>query len=199
MCDGCRMNRKLGLVGLLLLACGAVIISMSYLNLYHNETEVFSSGALVPINSYSTNDNVFFLGIGEDLKQVEVIVANGPWGYNSLWGNCWWITHSFQISLLGPDKQIGATINGSPDGGVTYVFDVPSGWTSLNGVGISNPESTPVVVSVTVVLHRQVTNTVMHQTFYLGILLCAVGGIIGAVSIYARRSKLASDSRQVRI
>jgi hypothetical protein len=157
---------------------GIVVAVVSYSNLFSWNVQSFDTGT-VPIAANSSNELGFYTGFGSDLKKVEVIVDNGPWHLNSAWGECVWITRSFDMSLLGGQgssgNSVGITTASSPR--VDYTFDVPSSWNVLDGVRISNPENQPVSVNVEVIFQRQVLNSSWQTAMIIG-LIVAVAGIV---------------------
>lgn len=166
---------KLRYFALVFLVLGTALMVLSYLNLYSLNAQFFDSG-IVPIASNSSNEHGFLVGIGSDVKKVEVRIGNGPWGLNSMWGDCVWIKGPFQVSLLsGQIDSVGITTSKSPE--IDYTFDVPSSWSSLGGIRISNPESQPVSVICDVVFLRQVLNPSWQIAMTMG-LIVAVGGAI---------------------
>lgn len=176
-------------VALILLVFGIALTALSYPNLYSWNVEVFDSGT-VPIAANSYNEHGFYTTFGPDLKKVEVIVDNGPWHYNSMWGECVWITRSFQISLLGGQgnsgNSVGHTTLSSPR--VDYTFDVPSSWNVLGGVRISNPESEPVSVDVEVIFHRQILNSSGLTAMIVGLLIAVAGIVLVVISLKKGRT-----------
>jgi len=157
---------------------------LSYPNLYLWNVQSFDSGTLA-IAANSSNEGSFYAGIGPDLKKVEAIVEAGPWHYNSMFGECVWITKPFQMSLLGglgnTGSSVGYTTGVSPP--VDYTFDVPSSWNVLGGIRISNPENQPVSVNFEIIFHNQTVNFFWETALIIGLTIAVIGIILMLVSI----------------
>jgi hypothetical protein len=192
------MNTKRGWIGSLLVACGVTILALSFLSLYRLESKIYASDHLL-INSNSYQVLPFFHAQTEDLKQVEVVVTQGPFGCYSTWGNTSWLTHPFEIALLnlgaGQTSSTTTDSTGLSAGPVTHVFDFPNGWTSLDGVRISNPENNPVAVTVTAIFHRQVIDDLWQGILYLGLSLSGIGAAIVGFAVYKVRRDLVPESK----
>jgi hypothetical protein len=194
------MNTRLGWIGSLFFACGVTVFMLSFLGLYSLESDVHASDhLLIDSNSYGVLD--FFHVQIADLKQVEVIVTQGPIGCYSMWGNTTGqVMHPFEVALLnlgaGQVSSFTTDSQGLSGGPVTHVFDFPNGWTNLDGVRIYNPESNPVAVAVTAIFRGQVINGLWQAIMYLGLFLSGTGIVIIGVAVYKRRHKLNSESKQ---
>jgi hypothetical protein len=187
------MDVKFLLIGLLLLGTSLLVFGVSAgllapLNLYSSRTVILGSG-LVPIAAEASSDFDFSEAIKHE-EQVEVVIEDGPFGYNSTWGNCYWISNPFQISLLDESKEnfVNATTNHAPR--VEHCFDIPSSWNGLGGIRISNPESFPVSVLVTVAFHSKIVNETWQGLFFLGVASIFLGIlVIGATLVYFGKRK----------
>ena len=153
---------------------------LSYLNAISWTVQSFDSGT-VPIAPNSSNEHSFYTSFGPDLKKVEVIVDNGPWGMPSMWGDCVWIKHSFQMSLLGGQGEYVEITTDTPPR-VDYTFNVPSSWSTLGGVRISNPENQPVAVTVEVIFHRQTLNSFWETAMIIGLIVALIGLVLIPIS-----------------
>jgi hypothetical protein len=184
-----RRGKKLRLqhVALILLVFGIVLTMLSYLN-YMSWTVQFNAGTVI-IAPNSSNESSFFASIRPDLKKVEFIVANGPWGMRSMWGDCVWIKHPFQITLIGGQGAYVEITTDTPPR-VDYTFDVPIGWNTLDRVRISNPENQPVAVIVEVMLHRQTLNPFWETAMIIGLIVAVIGIILLAMSIRKGRTSV---------
>jgi len=163
---------------------------LSYPNLYSWNVQSFDSGTL-PIAANSSNEHGFYYGggVGSIVKKVEVVVDNGPWGMHSMWGDCVWIKHPFQMSLLrGQGDSIETTTETSPR--VDYTFDVPSSWSTLGGVRISNPENQPVAVTVEVIFHSQILNSSWETAMIMGLIVTVIGIVLIPISIKKGRTSV---------
>jgi hypothetical protein len=108
---------------------------------------------------------------------------------NSMWGDCYWIQHPFEIALVnGSQFSLLITTVQSPP--VEYIFDIPNTWNSLGGVRISNPEDNPAAVNVAIIFHSQVANFLWQTTMYLGLTSIIIGAIITAVIVYRRKHSM---------
>lgn len=185
------MNTKLSWIVSLLLVFGVTAFVMSFLNLYRLDSELSDKSEYLLINSNSSGVVPFFHVDTGDLKQVEVIVIQGPAGYTSVLGNTTQLLDPFEITLLSLGvAQISFTTDGGLSAGpVRHVFDFPNEWTSLDGVRISNPENNPVAVAVTVIFHRQVMDTLWQGIMYLGLSLAGIGAITTGFALYKRRRR----------
>jgi hypothetical protein len=160
---------------------------LSYLNAISWTAQSIDSGT-VTIAPNSSNEHSFYTSFGPDLKKVEVIVDNGPWGTPSMWGDCVWIKHSFQISLLGGQGEyVEITTDTPPIVDYTFnvsflAFNVPSSW-SPTGVRISNPENQPVAVTVKVIFHRQTVNSFWETAMIIGLIVAVIGIILIPISM----------------
>lgn len=191
------MKLRLQYVALTLLVLGIVLAAVSYSSLYSWNVQSFDSGT-VPIAPNSSNELQFYTGFGSDLKRVEVIVDNGPWLLNSVWGECVWITGPFQMSLVGGQdssgNSVGITTASSPR--VDYTFDVPSSWNVLSGVRISNPQNQPVSVNVVVIFQRQILNSNWQRAMIIGLIVAAAGIVLMIMSIRKSRTSLSRPTKQ---
>lgn len=198
--NGYCMNTSVGWIGSLLFACGVTILMLSFLGLYGLGSDVYASDHLL-INSNSYGVLEFPHAQVGGLKQVEVIVTQGPYGCYSMWGNTTGqVMHAFEVALLnlgaGQVSSFTTESQGLSGGPVTHVFDFPNGWTNLDGVRISNPESNPVAVTVTAIFHSQVINGLWQAIMGLGLFLSGTGILIIGVAVYKRRHKLNLESKQ---
>ena len=160
---------------------------LSYLNAISWTVQSFDSGT-VPIAPNSSNEHSFYTSIEPNLvwwygnmKKVEVIVDNGPWGMPSMWGDCVWIKHSFQMSLLGGQGEYVEITTDTPPR-ADYTFNVPSSWSTLGGVRISNPENQPVAVTVEVIFHRQTLNSFWETAMIIGLIVALIGLVLIPIS-----------------
>lgn len=198
--NGRSMNSRLGWIGSLLFACGVTMLMLSLLGLYGLESDVYASDHLViDSNSYGVLE-FLHVQVG-GLKQVEVIVTQGPYGCYSMWGNTTGqVMHPFEMALLnleaGQVSSFTTESQGLSGGPVTHVFDFPNVWTNLDGVRISNPANNPVAVTVTAIFHGQVINGLWQATMYLGLFLSGTGILIIGVADYKKHHKLNSESKQ---
>jgi hypothetical protein len=174
------LNKKLVWIGSILLAFGLPMTLLSYPNLYVLNSQLFDLGT-VPISKYAANSLSFHTSIG-NIKEVEVAVYNGPWGMPSMWGDCYWIQHPFQIGLS--DSSISITTAAGPP--ATHIFDVPNTWNSLSSIDISNPENYTVTVIVVVIFHSQVLRFEWQMAMYLGLMFTIMGAIMMGVAAYRR-------------
>jgi hypothetical protein len=187
------MDAKFLLIGLLLIGNSLLVFGVSAallapLNFYSSRSVILGS-RLIPIAAEACSDFDFSDAI-EHEKQVEVVIEDGPFGYNSKWGNCYWINNPFQIALLDESKEniVNTTTNHAPR--VEHYFDIPSSWNDLGGIRISNPESFPVSVLVTVVFHEKIVNETWQGLFFLGVASIFLGIlVIGATLVYFRKRK----------
>jgi len=174
-------------IGSMLLVFGLTSTVLAYPNLYGLKSELFDFG-IVLIAAKSSSERSFFTSVGYT-KKVEVVVYNGPWGMNSMWGDCYWIQHPFEIALVnGSQFSLLITTVQSPP--VEYIFDIPNTWNSLGGVRISNPEDNPAAVNVAIIFHSQVPNFLWQTTMYLGLTSIIIGAIITAVIVYRRKHSM---------
>jgi hypothetical protein len=176
------------LLGTLLLVFGVSAALLAPLNFYSSKSVILGS-KLIPIAAGASSDFDFSRVIKHE-KQVEVIIEDGPFGYNSTWGNCYWINNPFQIALLDESKEnfVNTATNHAPR--VEHYFDIPSAWNDLGGIRISNPESFPVSVLVTVVFHNEIVNETWQGLFFLGVASIFLGIlVIGATLVYFRKRK----------
>jgi hypothetical protein len=181
------MDVKLAWIGSILLAFGLTSTVLSYPNLYDLKSELMYFDTM-PIAAKSSNEHSFLTSVGY-VKKVEVVVYDGPWGMNSMWGNCCWIRHPFEIALInGSQFSLLITTEQSPP--VEYIFDIPNTWNSLGGVRISNPEDNPAAVNVAIIFHSQVPNFLWQTTMYLGLTSIIIGAIITAVAVYRRKQTI---------
>lgn len=176
------------------------MLMLSFLGLYSLESDVYASDHLL-INSNSYGVLEFLHAQIGGLKRVGVIVTQGPYGCYSMWGNTTGqVVHPFEMALLnlgaGQVSSFTAESQGLSGGPVTHVFDFPNGWTSLDGVRISNPENSPVAVSVTAIFQDQVINGVWQAIMGLGLFLSGTGILIVGVAVYKNRHKVNSESKQ---
>jgi len=174
-----RRRKKLSLdyAALILLVFGTAFAMLSSLNIPSWAVQPFDSGT-IPIAPNSSNEHSFYTSFGPDLKKVEVIVDNGPWGMPSVWGDCVWITHSFQMSIFGGNGDEYAEITTDTPPRVDYTFNVPSSWATLGGVRISNPENQPVAVTVEVIFHKQTINLFWITATIIGLIVAVIGIIL---------------------
>jgi hypothetical protein len=175
-----RKKLRLEYIALILLVFGIAFAMLSSLNIPSWTVQSFDSGT-VPIAPNSSNEHSFYTSFGPDLKKVEVIVDNGPWGMPSMWGDCVWIKHSFQMSLLGGQGEYVEITTDTPPR-VDYTFNVPSSWNTLGGVRISNPENQPVAVTVEVIFHRQTINSFWVTATIIGLIVAVIGIILLFIS-----------------
>jgi hypothetical protein len=176
------------LLGTLLLVFGVSAALLAPLNFYSSRTVILGS-ELIPIAAEAFSDFDFSEAVKHE-KQVEVVIEDGPFGYNSTWGDCYWINNPFQIALLDKSKEnfVNATTNHAPR--VEHYFDIPSSWNDLGGIRISNPESFPVSVLVTVVFHEKIVNETWQALFFLGVASIFLGIlVIGATLVYLKKRK----------
>jgi hypothetical protein len=149
-------------------------------------SELFDLGT-VPIAANSSNEMGVFRSIG-NIKEVEVAVYNGPLGMPSMWGDCYWIQHPFEIALVnGEQSSLSITTESSPLSGPTHIFDVPNTWNNLSAIRISNPENNPAVVIVVVIFHSQVSSFAWQMAMYLGLMSTIIGAIMIGVAAYRRK------------
>lgn len=94
-----RKKLRLEYIALILLVFGIAFAMLSSLNIPSWTVQSFDSGT-VPIAPNSSNEHSFYTSFGPDLKKVEVIVDNGPWGMPSMWGDCVWIKKKFFSNVL---------------------------------------------------------------------------------------------------
>jgi len=188
------MNTRLSWIGSLLLAFGVTAFMMSFFGLYRLDSEMSDRSEYLLIDSNSTGVISLFNVQTADLKQVEVIVTQGPSGYYSVLGNTTQLLHPFEIVLLnlgaGQVSSFTAGSAGLSAGPVRHVFDFPNGWTSLDGVRISNPENSPVAVAVTVIFHRQVMDSLWQGILYFGLSLAGIGAVIVGFAVHKSRRRL---------
>jgi hypothetical protein len=186
------MNTRLSWVGSLLLVFGVAMFAMSLLGLYRLDSELSDKSEYLLIDSNSNGVVPFFHVQTGDMKQVEVIVIQGPAGYSSVLGNTTQVLHPFEITLLslGIAQSSFTTDIGLAAGPVRHIFDFPEGWTSLDGVRISNPENNPVTVTVTIIFHRQVMDTSLQAIMYLGLSLAGIGAIAIGFAVHKSRRRL---------
>jgi hypothetical protein len=178
------LNTKLAWIGSILLVFGLTLTLLSYPNLYVLNSELFDLGT-VPIAANSSNELGFYTGIG-NIKEVEVAVYNGPWDMPSIWGDCYWIQHPFEIALVnGAQFSLSITTQHSPP--VTHIFDVPNTWNSLSAIRISNPENNSAAVIVVVIFHSQVSSFEWQMAMYLGLMSTIIGAIMIGVAAYRRK------------
>jgi len=173
-----RRRKKLSLqyVALILLVLGTAFMILSFLKIPSWALQSFNFGT-VPIAPNSSNEHGFYTSFGPDLKKVEVIVDNGPWLMPSEWGDCKWITHPFNMSLSsGQGAYVEITTDTPPR--VDYTFNVPSDWSTLGGVQISNPENQPVAVTVQVIFHKQTINLFWVIATIIGLTVAVIGIIL---------------------
>jgi hypothetical protein len=160
---------------------------LSYLNAISWTAQSIDSGT-VTIAPNSSNEHSFYTSIEPSLvwwygstKKAEVIVDNGPWGMPSMWGDCVWIKHSFQISLIdGQGEYMEKTTDTPPR--VDYTLNVPGDWNALGGVRISNPENQPVAVTVEVILHTQTVNSFWETAMIIGLIVAVIGIVLIPIS-----------------
>jgi hypothetical protein len=184
-----RRRRKLRLqyIALVLLVLGIALAILSCLNFLSWTVQSFDFGT-VSIAPNSSYEHSFYTSIGPDLKKVEVIVDNGPWGMPSAWGDCAWIEHSFQMSLFGGNGGEYVEITTDTPPRVDYTFNVPSSWATLGGVRISNPENQPVAVTIKVIFHRQTINFFWATALIIGLVVAWIGIILLFKNIIAEET-----------
>ena len=173
------MNLKSRYIGLAMLVFGITLVVLSYPNLYSWNVQFFDSTTLL-IGANSSNEHSMLIGVS-NVKRVQVIVDNGPWGLPSAWGDCYWINHPFEISLLnGEGDSVGITTAKAPS--VDYTFDVPSSWSHLGGIRISNPENQPVAVNIIEIFHNQTLNSSWEMAIVAGLIVILIGIILMVIS-----------------
>jgi hypothetical protein len=168
-------------LGLIMLAFGITATLLAPLNLYAHTSNVLGSAfiSMAPKASYN-------LTLSRSImheKQVEVIVENGPWNYNSTWGHCYWIQQPFQITLLdGPHQDmLNLTTPHSPP--TWTVFDIPESWSDLSAIHFSNPEDYPVSILVTISFNESVLNDAWLSLLYLGVASISTGILTTTVAL----------------
>jgi len=180
------------LIGIMLLAFGATASVLAPLSLYSKRSRVLGSIALL-ISAGESGDFNFSRSITDE-NQVEVVIENGPRGYNLAWGNYFGINHPFQLALLdgSGENSVSIATNHSPR--VEHYFSIPDSWSELGGIRVSNPEPYSVSIIVTVAIHHQTINETWRGLLTLGIVAVAAGIFaIGASLIYIFRQKRLVD------
>ena len=152
-----------------LLVFGVLLSILSYSYLYSLKGEIFdSSNVPLQIAALTSNERSFFTSIGSDLKKVSVYVDNVA-GEG-------WINHPFEMSLLNGKGDSLTMIQTTPTpGGGYYMYDIPSSWSTLGGVRISNPEGYAVTVNVEFFFWRQIINLPWLIAMVTGIILALAG------------------------
>lgn len=168
----------------LLIVLGLTSTFVFYSNLYTLKQEIIDS-VVLPIEPKG-NNSVSVLISMRNVVKVRVIVGNAPWGTPSMWGDCYWIRSSFQISILDSSQEHISTISTPHSPPVDCVFeDIPTDVNYFGGVQITNPEDHPVGVIVTISFFQETLDSNVLVLMCVGI-ASIVAGLV-AVLLYRTR------------
>lgn len=187
-------NSKLVLIGVILITLGLSLVATSYFSVYSQETKKIAQRVLLMEGNSSADLNisppahasrVLIWIIGSPELQN---VLNSTLNYSSSVGKAITITISDGTHSMSASVYAVAMFGDYwlPQPVYASWAHIPSDWSPISKVSISNSESLPVCWIATCILYEQVIHFDWLVVMLLGIVSLSIGAVISVIAIHRR-------------
>jgi hypothetical protein len=181
-------------VGVILIVLGLSLAVTSYFNVYSQETKKIAQRVLLMEENSSADLNISF-PVHASRALIWIVgspelqnVLNSTLNYSSSVGKAITITISDGTQSMSASVYAVAMFGDYwlPQPVYASWVDIPSDWSPISKVSVSNSESHPVCWIATCILYEQVTHFDWLAVMLLGVISLSIGAVISVITIHRR-------------